>query len=150
MRLLPRSLFGQIVLALVAGIVVAQLAGAWLLLDDRSRFGDRLRREYAAQRIAGIITVLDAAPAEERPRLVRALSVPPTRLTLDEAWQASGASWGPMLRCSCSAWRANSIVRCRCRCCRSAMCRGRTGVPATTWRDRTGTRDTMARWCCWR
>jgi signal transduction histidine kinase len=95
MRLLPRSLFGQIVLALVVGIVVAQLAGAWLLLDDRSRFGDRLRREYAAQRIAGIITVLDAAPAEERPRLVRALSVPPTRLTLDEAWQASGAELGP-------------------------------------------------------
>ncbi len=95
MRLLPRSLFGQIVLALVAGIVVAQLAGAWLLLDDRSRFGDRLRREYAAQRIAGIITVLDAAPAEERPRLARALSVPPTRLTLDEPWQASGAEAGP-------------------------------------------------------
>jgi len=95
MRLLPRSLFGQIVLALVAGIVVAQLAGAWLLLDDRSRFGDRLRREYAAQRIAGIITVLDAAPAEERPRLVRALSVPPTRLTLDESWQATGAEPGP-------------------------------------------------------
>lgn len=93
-RLLPKSLFGQIVLALVAGIVVAQLAGAWLLLDDRSRFGDRLRREYAAQRIAGIITVLDAAPAEERPRLVRALSVPPTRLTLDEPWQANGAEPG--------------------------------------------------------
>ena len=95
MRFLPRSLFGQIVLALVAGILVAQLAGTWLLLDDRSRFGDRLRREYAAQRIAGIITVLDAAPAEERPRLVRALSVPPTRLTLDEPWQASGAELGP-------------------------------------------------------
>lgn len=95
MRFLPRSLFGQIVLALVAGILVAQLAGTWLLLDDRSRFGDRLRREYAAQRIAGIITVLDAAPAEERPRLVRALSVPPTRLTLDEPWQASGAEPGP-------------------------------------------------------
>jgi signal transduction histidine kinase len=94
-RLLPKSLFGQIVLALVAGILVAQLAGTWLLLDDRSRFGDRLRREYAAQRIAGIITVLDAAPAEERPRLVRALSVPPTRLTLDEPWQAGGAELGP-------------------------------------------------------
>jgi signal transduction histidine kinase len=94
-RFLPRSLFGQIVLALVAGILVAQLAGTWLLLDDRSRFGDRLRREYAAQRIAGIISVLDAAPAEERPRLVRALSVPPTRLTLDEPWQAGGAELGP-------------------------------------------------------
>ena len=95
MKLLPRSLFGQLVLALVAAIVVAQLAGSWLMVDERARFGDRLRREYAAQRIAGIISVLDAAPAEERPRLVRALSVPPTRLTLDEPWQAGGAEPGP-------------------------------------------------------
>ena len=95
MKLLPRSLFGQLVLALVAAIVVAQLAGSWLMVDERARFGDRLRREYAAQRIAGIISVLDAAPAEERPRLVRALSVPPTRLTLDEPWQPGGAEPGP-------------------------------------------------------
>ena len=95
MRLLPKSLFGQLVLALVAAIVVAQLAGSWLMVDERARFGDRLRREYAAQRIAGIISVLDAAPAEERPRLVRALSVPPTRLTLDEPWQPGGAEPGP-------------------------------------------------------
>ena len=42
MRLLPRTLFGQLVLALVAGIVLAQLLGTWLLLDDRLRFGERL------------------------------------------------------------------------------------------------------------
>ncbi len=95
MRLLPRSLFGQIVLALVVGIVVAQLAGTWLLLDDRSRYAERLRGENAAQRIAGIISVLDGASAEERPRLVRALSVPPTRLSLDEPWQAGGSEAGP-------------------------------------------------------
>ncbi len=95
MRLLPKSLFGQIVLALVVGIVVAQLAGTWLLLDDRSRYAERLRGENAAQRIAGIISVLDGASAEERPRLVRALSVPPTRLSLDEPWQAGGSEAGP-------------------------------------------------------
>jgi hypothetical protein len=94
-KLLPRSLFGQIVLALVLGIVVAQLAGTWLLLDDRSRYGERLRGENAAQRIAGIITVLDDASAEERPRLVRALSVSPTRLALDEPWQTDGTETGP-------------------------------------------------------
>ena len=95
MRFLPRSLFGQIVLALVVGIVVAQLAGTWLLLDDRSRYAERLRGENAAQRIAGIVSVLDGASAEERPRLVRALSVPPTRLSLDEPWQAGGGEAGP-------------------------------------------------------
>ena len=90
MRLLPRSLFGQIVLALVSGLVVAHVVGAWLMLDDRARFGERLRGEYAAQRIAGFITLLDGTAPEERGRVVRALSVPPTRLSLDEPWQAGG------------------------------------------------------------
>lgn len=88
MRLLPRSLFGQIALALVAGLVVAHVAGAWLMLDDRARFGERLRGEYSAQRIAGLISLLDGMASEERVRVVRALSVPPTRLSLDEPWQA--------------------------------------------------------------
>jgi signal transduction histidine kinase len=90
MRLLPRSLFGQIVLALVAGLVVAHVVGAWLMLDDRARFGERLRGQYAAQRVAGLITLLDGTAPEERQRVVRALSVPPTRLSLDEPWQAGG------------------------------------------------------------
>ncbi|MCZ7653882.1 MAG: hypothetical protein M5R42_05695 [Rhodocyclaceae bacterium] len=81
MRLLPKSLFGQIVLALVSGLVVAHVVGAWLMLDDRARFGERLRGEYAAQRIAGLITLLDGTAPEERRRVVRALSVPPTRLS---------------------------------------------------------------------
>ena len=91
---LPRSLFGQIVLALVAGLVVAHVVGAWLMVDDRARFGERLRGEYAAQRIAGLVTLLDGTAPEERRRVVRALSVPPTRLSLDEPWQA-GADASP-------------------------------------------------------
>lgn len=87
MRLLPRSLFGQIVLALVTGLVVAHLVGAWLMVDERARFGERLRGEYAAQRIAGLITLLDGTAPEERRRVVRALSVPPTRVSLDQPWQ---------------------------------------------------------------
>ena len=94
MKLLPRSLFGQIVLALVAGLVVVHLAGAWLMVDERARFGERLRGEHSAQRIAGLISLLDGMASEERSRVVRALSVPPTRLSLDEPWQA-GADDSP-------------------------------------------------------
>ena len=90
MKLLPRSLFGQIVLALVAGLVVAHVVGAWLMVDERTRFGERLRGQYAAQRVAGYVTLLDGTAPEERRRVVRALSVPPTRLSLDEPWQAGG------------------------------------------------------------
>ncbi len=85
--LLPKSLFGQIVLALVAGLVVANIAGAWLMLDDRARFGERLRGEYAAQRMAGLVALLDETAPQERERIVHALSVPPTQLSLGQPWQ---------------------------------------------------------------
>lgn len=88
MRLLPRTLFGQILLALLAGLLAAQAIGAWLMLDERVRLSGRLLGGYAAQRIAGIVSLLDEADAPERERLVQALSVPPTRISLDEPWRA--------------------------------------------------------------
>jgi signal transduction histidine kinase len=87
MRLLPRTLFGQILLALLVGLLAAQAVGAWLMLDDRVRLAGRLLGGYAAQRIAGIVSLLDEADVNERARLVRALSVPPTRISLDEPWR---------------------------------------------------------------
>jgi signal transduction histidine kinase len=84
---LPKSLFGQILLALFAGLLAAQAVGVWLILDERTRFADRLLGTYAAQRIAGIASLLDAADERERARLVLALSVPPTRISLDEPWR---------------------------------------------------------------
>ena len=86
MKWLPQSLFGQILLALVAGLLAAQAVGVWLILDDRTRFASRLLGSFAAQRIAGIVSLLDEADQRERARLVRALSVPPTRITLNEPW----------------------------------------------------------------
>lgn len=91
MKLLPRTLFGQMLLALFAGLLAAYVLGAWLMFDERVRFGERLLGEYAAQRIAGVISILDQSEAGERVRLVRALNVPPTRLSLDEPWQAAAA-----------------------------------------------------------
>jgi len=86
-RWLPKSLFGQILLALVAGLLAAQAVGVWLTLDERSRFAGRLLGSFTAQRIAGIVSLLDEADERERARLVRALSVPPTRIALDEPWR---------------------------------------------------------------
>ena len=87
MRGLPKSLFGQILLALVAGLLAAQAVGAWLVLEERTRFAGRLLGSFAAQRIAGIASLLDEADERERARLVRALSVPPTRISLTEPWR---------------------------------------------------------------
>lgn len=106
MRVLPRSLFGQVLLALVAGLAAAYAVGAWLMFDDRSRLAGRLLGGFAAQRIAGFVSLLDEADQRERERLVRALSVPPTRITMDEPWRApAGAPTGD------AAWFAQLLVR---------------------------------------
>ena len=47
----------------------------------------RLLGSFVAQRIAGIVSLLDEADERERERLVRALSVPPTRISLSEPWR---------------------------------------------------------------
>lgn len=85
----PRTLFGQIALASFAVLLLVQLAGLWLLLDDRGRLNYKLLAEYAAQRMAGYATVLDQAEPAERPGLVHALSVLPTTLSLDIPWSAN-------------------------------------------------------------
>jgi signal transduction histidine kinase len=92
MRFLPRSLFAQILLALLIGLLAAQAVGTWLMLDDRLRLTARVMGGYAAQRIAGIVTLLDEAAPMDRSRLVNALSVPPTRVSLTEPWRTYGVS----------------------------------------------------------
>jgi len=91
MKLLPKTLFGQITLALFAGLLVVQLAGLWLLLDDRGRLNYKLLSEYAAQRMGGIAAVLDSEDPKERPALVKALSVQPTTLSLTLPWSTEPA-----------------------------------------------------------
>ncbi len=86
MRILPRTLFGQIMLALCAGLIAAQAAGIWLTLSDRASFGEGLLGSFAAQRIAGVISILDDLEPAERHRLIHALNVPPTHISLDEPW----------------------------------------------------------------
>lgn len=88
MKWLPRTLFGQIALALFAVLMVVQLAGFYLLLDDRGRLNYKLLAEYAAQRMAGFVTVLNLASPQERPVLIRALSVQPTTLSTELPWSA--------------------------------------------------------------
>ncbi|HEY8099263.1 MAG TPA: ATP-binding protein [Burkholderiaceae bacterium] len=91
MRLFPQTLFGQTLLSVIVGLIVAQSVGFWLMLEDRVRLGDRLRGTYTGQRIAAVITTLDHATPGEREWLIRALSMPPTYLTMHQPWQTSAA-----------------------------------------------------------
>jgi len=92
MRFLPRTLFGRVLAAMFCGLLAVQAVGLWLMLEDRARFGERLLNDYVAQRIAGIISILEATEPQERPRLVRVLTGRLTSYTLDQPWQAGGAN----------------------------------------------------------
>jgi len=89
-RLLPRSLFGQVVFATVVAVVVAQLVVAWLLLDERARLARHLWGDQAAQRIAGFINAVDEASPAERVRIITTTGLRPAHASLDEPWRQAG------------------------------------------------------------
>lgn len=86
-RLLPQSLFGRLLLFLTGGLVIAQLLSAAILLQDRDQTLYHAIGGYVAQRIAAIVQLLDDLNPEERQRLVKALDLPPTRISLDIGWE---------------------------------------------------------------
>ena len=83
MRLLPQSLFGRLLLFLTGGLIVAQLLSAAILLQDREQALYHAIGGHVAQRIAAIVDLLDTLDDGERRRLVTALDLPPTRISLD-------------------------------------------------------------------
>lgn len=95
MRFWPKTLFGQIALALFGVLLLVQLAGLWLLIDERGKLNYKLLAEYSAQRMGGIASVLDEAEPAERPQLAKALSVLPTRLSLSIPWDAEHVDHSP-------------------------------------------------------
>ncbi|MBV8645791.1 ATP-binding protein [Paludibacterium sp.] len=88
MRVLPRTLTGQLLLAVVVSLILAQIVGAWLLLADRAHFGNQLRGQNDAERLAGIVSMLERTPSADRNRLIRVLNEPDNLFTLAEAWGA--------------------------------------------------------------
>ena len=83
MRLLPRSLFGRLMLVLSAGLIVAQLLSATINLVERDSVLARASGMQPAQRIADIVTLLDSLTPSERARIVGILNVPPLVVSLD-------------------------------------------------------------------
>ena len=84
MRLLPRSLFGRLVLVLLGGLVLAQLATAYINLTERGQLLYRAGGIQLAQRIADIGKLLDSLPAPERRRIVAVFNSPPLSISLDQ------------------------------------------------------------------
>lgn len=93
LRWLPQSLFGRLLLFLTGGLVIAQLLSAAILLQDRDQALYHAIGGNIAERIAAIVELLDTtAEAGERQRLVTALNLPPTRISLNLPWENTSAS----------------------------------------------------------
>jgi len=83
MRLLPRSLFGRLVLVLLAGLMLAQLISAYINMTERDQLLYRAGGMQLAQRIADIAKLLDSVPPAERKRFVAVFNAPPLSIALD-------------------------------------------------------------------
>ena len=77
MRLLPRSLFGRLMLILLGGLIFAQLATTYINLTERDQLLYRAGGMYRAQQISDIVKLLDSLPPAERRGVVAVFNAPP-------------------------------------------------------------------------
>jgi signal transduction histidine kinase len=81
-RLLPKSLFGQTLLILLAGLILSHAVGSWIYTADREQAVRAVGGFAAAQRIANLTRLVQEAPLEWRERIVAALSDQTLRVSL--------------------------------------------------------------------
>jgi signal transduction histidine kinase len=81
-RLFPKSLFGQTLLVLVAGLIVSLLVGSWIYTMDREQAVRAVGGFAAAQRITNLTKLVQDTPREGRERIVAGLSDQTFRVSL--------------------------------------------------------------------
>ena len=92
MRLLPKSLFGRLVLVLLGGLLLAQLATVYINITERDQLLYRAGGMQLAQQISDIVKLLDSLPAEERRRVAAVFSAPPLSVSLERPPIAQSAA----------------------------------------------------------
>ncbi len=88
-RLLPKSLFGQTLLILLAGLLISHAVGSWIYTADREQAVRAVGGFATAQRIANLTRLIQEAPREARPRIVAALT--------DQGFRVSFSAEAPAL-----------------------------------------------------
>ncbi|MGE5171606.1 MAG: ATP-binding protein [Rudaea sp.] len=91
MRLLPRSLFGRLVVVLLAGMGVAQLVTWYINAGERDQLLYRAGGMQVAQRIADLANLLDSMAPAERRRVAAVFDGPPLAVDLDRGPLAANA-----------------------------------------------------------
>lgn len=83
MRWLPRSLYSRLLLVLLGGLVIAQLASLAVYWQDRGEFMQRAMGMRSVQRIVDITRLLDGMTPGDRNRVIGVVNSPPLRVSLD-------------------------------------------------------------------
>ena len=81
-RLLPRTLRGRLVLVILATFVVIQGISLWLFVDERGLAVRAALGLEAAGRAANVVRLLEAAPENLQPDILRAANSPLVRFSL--------------------------------------------------------------------
>ncbi|MFN4129498.1 MAG: two-component sensor histidine kinase, partial [Paracoccaceae bacterium] len=82
-RLFPQSLGGQLLVMLLLALAVTQGLGLVLLTDERNRAVRAALGLEAAGRAANVVLLLDSAPEDLRPSILRAADSPLVRFEVD-------------------------------------------------------------------
>jgi len=106
MRWLPRSLFGRLVLVLLPVLVVAQLIGFAVHMHERGEALSQASGLQSAQRIAGMVRLLDSLDPAQRRNIAPVLSSSSLTVSLERSALAEPAAeqtaraalFGAMLR----------------------------------------------------
>jgi signal transduction histidine kinase len=83
-RVLPKSLFGRLVLVLLVGLLLAQVVTAYINSAERDQLLYRAGGMRLAQQIADIVKLLDSLPDQERRKVVSVFNAPPLAVSLDK------------------------------------------------------------------
>ncbi len=85
MQYYPKSLFGQTLLILVAGLAAALVAGSLIYSFDRGKAVRAVSGLAAAQRIANLTRLVEETPVDWRTRIVAGISDQAFRVTISES-----------------------------------------------------------------
>jgi signal transduction histidine kinase len=83
MTLLPRTLFGRLLLLMATGLITAQLIGVALHLAERQRTISTTVSYELSQRLGAVYRAIDNQHGDERSRLAQLLSTPRQQLTVE-------------------------------------------------------------------
>ncbi|MDR9483431.1 MAG: ATP-binding protein [Salibaculum sp.] len=85
MRLVPRSLLGQLALLILGAFLAAQAISIWLFADERGAAIRAAQRFETVERAEAVARALDAAPAESRESILAAVNSRLVRFSTGDA-----------------------------------------------------------------